>query len=216
MTGISPAWLADLFAGAMLAVAAYSLARPIYAGRHNRSVHLDLDAAHALLGVALAGLLAPSVSVLPRATWAADTWAAIFAAAGVWFAWRLATSLRTERARYASVLLLCAAMVFVELDPTYTASASGGGMASMPGMPAMASTSASTAFRTPTLALLFAFAVIGFAVLATDRIALPAAERSTAEAAESAGRALIAPRAAIACHVAVGVVLGYLLVLMLA
>jgi hypothetical protein len=203
MTGISPAWLADLLAAAMLAVAACSLARPLYAGRRDRQIHLDTDATHVLLGVALAGLLAPSVSVLPHTAWAADTWAAIFAAAAVWFAWRLAAAPRAEPLRYASVLVLCAAMVFVELDPTYATS--GGGMASMPGMPGMAATTSADAFRTPTLALLLAFAVTGFAVLATDR------------AAQAADRGLIvAPRAAIACHVAAGVVVGYLLVLMLA
>jgi hypothetical protein len=215
---ISPTWLADLFAGVMLAVAAYSLARPIYAGRYHRQANLDTDATHVLLGLALAGLLAPSVSVLPRTTWATDIWAAIFAAATVWFAWRLTTTPRADLARYASVLIACAAMVFIQLDPTYAAS--GGGTTAMPGMPGMAAgSSAGSAFRTPTLALLFAFAVTAFAVLATDRIALLAADGSTTEPAETAStvtRSLIASRATIACHVAVGVVLSYLLVLMLA
>lgn len=205
MGAMNPSWLDSILITIMLAVGIYSLGRLVYTGIHRSWGDFDTDATHVLLSVALLGMLWPGSSVLADSTWACDTWAAIFAGAAVWFGLRIVIARRDELTRRrVSFLIACASMVFIELDPAYTAP--GGSMASMPGMPGMAANSGTGAFRVPTLALVLAFAVTVFAVLAADRLALPV----------TGGRDLVTDRAALACHVAVGVVLAYMLVLMLA
>ena len=62
---MTPAWILDIFAALMLVVAAVSAARLVEARPWQRgSVILDTDMAHLLMGIAMAGMLASSLTTL--------------------------------------------------------------------------------------------------------------------------------------------------------
>ena len=62
-----PAWLADSFAALMLLTALYCAARLVLARTRRRPTERDVDLVHVLMGVAMAGLLAPRVLLLAGA-----------------------------------------------------------------------------------------------------------------------------------------------------
>src|SRR2546430_1098763 len=80
----SPAWLTAIFAAASLAVAVYCAGRLVVARRGHRATELDTDGAHVIMGVAMAGMLVSSLRTLPSAIWEV-----VFAAAAVWFGYRM-------------------------------------------------------------------------------------------------------------------------------
>jgi hypothetical protein len=75
-----PGWLTGLLAAVMLTVAAYNATRLVAAPRWGRAAELDADGVHVVMGVAMAGMLAPGLSFAP-----ARLWQAVFAASGMWF-----------------------------------------------------------------------------------------------------------------------------------
>jgi hypothetical protein len=79
----NPGWLNDLFAGVMLIVAAYSTGRLVAARAWARPIHRDVDVAHVLMGVAMAGMLVDDLNPLPN-----GLWELVFSALAVWFIWR--------------------------------------------------------------------------------------------------------------------------------
>ena len=85
MTG--PSWLAGGFAALMLLTAGYCAGRLVAARVQRRPAERDVDLVHALMGVAMAGLLVPRAGLRPAGPWTA-LWAVVFAAAAGWFAWR--------------------------------------------------------------------------------------------------------------------------------
>ena len=71
---MGPRWILDIFAAVMLLVAAVSAGQ---AGRGPRlalagATDADIDGAHLLMGVAMAGMLVASLSTLPDAAWERD------------------------------------------------------------------------------------------------------------------------------------------------
>ena len=65
---MTPAWILDIFAALMLVVAAVSAARLVAARPWQRgAVIIDTDMAHLLMAIAMAGMLAPSLTTLPNA-----------------------------------------------------------------------------------------------------------------------------------------------------
>jgi Domain of unknown function (DUF5134) len=97
---MSPAWLLDILSALMLVVAAVSATRLVTAwfpanrlsvadptgsrSSPRGSGGADTDIAHLLMGIAMAGMLAPSVKTLPP-----HAWEAIFGLLTAWFGWRL-------------------------------------------------------------------------------------------------------------------------------
>jgi cytochrome b561 len=247
-------WLAGTFAGIMVLTAAYCVSRlAVSVRQHRPSQHL-VDAVHALMGVAMAGMLVPRLRVF----WTGG-WAVVFGAAAVWFAWQAARELRRQapgrrRSHHLQHVLACAAMLYMLLAATSTAKTVSGG-STPSGM-------AGGAAHSPTLALVLAVALLGYVVWTADR--LPALARVSALAARSkpapalaaaskpapalasAGAATIpagtqpadeatrsvprdddqvpagrypgvpmSPRLSACCEIAMGVTMGYMLVLML-
>ena len=78
-----PAWLADVFAGVMITVAAYCTSRLVVARWWRRPTDVDSDGVQMVMGVAMAGMLVTGLRFL-----SAGIWEAVFAAAAAWFAWR--------------------------------------------------------------------------------------------------------------------------------
>jgi hypothetical protein len=66
----SPGWLAGILAAVVLVVAAFSAARLI-AARGRRRGEVDADGIHVLMGAAMAGMFVPGLATLPDAAWGA-------------------------------------------------------------------------------------------------------------------------------------------------
>jgi Domain of unknown function (DUF5134) len=230
-------WLAYTFAGVMLVTAAYCLARLVISWRQHRRTDHQVDAIHVLMGVAMAGMLVPSLRVF----WSGG-WEVVFGAGTLWFGWlamreyRNRAALGRFRPHHVQHALGCAAMVYMFAAVTTVAKAAsaGSGMGDMGG-PA----------RFPTLALILAVTLFGYVIWTADRLsalsrvsvriaaagpvaaavpalavpagggAVPAApDDAPAPARRPAGPAL-SPRLAACCEIAMGVTMGYALILML-
>lgn len=66
-----PEWLTDIFAAVMLTVALYCASRLVVARRWRRPTELDTDGAHVVMGVAMAGMLVTGLRSLPATLWEA-------------------------------------------------------------------------------------------------------------------------------------------------
>ena len=221
-----PAWLTAIFAAASLAVAIYCAGRLVVARRAHRPTELDTDGAHVIMGVAMAGMLVSSLRTLPSAIWEV-----IFAAAAVWFGWRM---LQRRRGAQPSPwrsshplphLVECAAMVFMFL--ILPASAAAGAATNGMSM-TMTATESTFSFLTLPLALY----LFGYVVWLGDRVSRPAPALAVATAQASAGSGLgygsgggspspesarpyLAPHCAAICKITMGITMGYMLILML-
>jgi hypothetical protein len=213
MTG--PGWLGWLFAVVMLGTAAYCAGRLAVAWRSRRPTGYAVDLTHILMGSAMAGMLVPGIGFAP-----AGLWQVTFAATGCWFAAQAVRGL-TRGGRVAVQgwpgaaghavtgpfvhLLACGAMLVMlaapAIRPVPAATLAGGTAA---------------AGLLPVLAILCAVGLLASVVLATDR--LTALARVPAAVPSSAGSAGVpmSLRLAACCDIAVGVTMGYLLILMIA
>jgi hypothetical protein len=217
-----PAWLTAIFAAASLAVAVYCAGRLVAARRGHRPTELDTDGAHVVMGVAMAGMLDSGLRTLPTAIWEV-----VFAAAAVWFGYRM---LQRRRGVQASPwrsshplphLVECAAMVFMFL--ILPASAAAGAATS-----GMSITMTATESRFSFLTLPLALYLLGYVVWLGDRVTLrtPALATAPASAGPVPGygsgspspepaRPYLAPRCAAICKITMGITMGYMLILML-
>ena len=215
-----PAWLTAIFAAASLAVAVYCAGRLVVARRGHRPTELDTDGAHVIMGVAMAGMLVSGLRTLPTAIWEV-----VFAAAAVWFGYRM---LQARRGAPSSPwrsshplphLVECAAMVFMFLILPAAAGAATSGMS-------MTMTATESRFSFLTLPL--AVYLFGYVVWLGDRVTLhaPALAITPASAGPRPGygsgsgnpepaHPYLAPRCAAICKITMGITMGYMLILML-
>jgi hypothetical protein len=223
-----PSWLAGILAAVMLAVAGYCVARLVSAWRWRRPTELDSDGVHAVMGVAMAGMLVAGLRFVP-----AGAWAAVFGAAALWFGGQL---VRARRGAVASSwrcphplphVVESGAMLFMLLALRAGAPSSGGAMAGMG--------TAGTTSHFSLLALVLALFTFGYVMWLGDRLtmtaatspgvlSLPAASSPSGVPPLSGVPALpgapsqavaLAPRSAACCKIAMGVTMGYMLILML-
>ena len=218
----SPAWLTAIFAAASLAVAVYCAGRLVVARRGHRPTELDTDGAHVIMGVAMAGMLVSGLRTLPSAMWEV-----VFAAAAVWFGYRM---LQARRGAQSSPwrsshplphLVECAAMVFMFLILPAAAGAA---------TSSVSMTMTATESRFSFLTLPLAVYLFGYVVWLGDRVTLHAPALALATAPASAGprpgygsgspspepaRPYLAPRCAAICKITMGITMGYMLILML-
>jgi len=160
-----PAWILDIFAALMLVVAAVSAARLVAARPWQRgSVITDTDISHLLMGLAMAGMLASSLTTL-----SSSAWEVIFGVLTVWFAYRVVLDVRGSGVRAlagghcAPHLVHSGAMLYMFLALTGPAMAGGSGMGGMGG-------SGTQTLRYPTLAFVFALVLIGYSVWDLDQL----------------------------------------------
>jgi hypothetical protein len=218
----SPAWLTAIFAAASLAVAVYCAGRLVVARRGHRPTELDTDGAHVIMGVAMAGMLVSGLRTLPSAIWEV-----VFAAAAVWFGYRM---LQARRGAQSSPwrsshplphLVECAAMVFMFLILPAAAGAA---------TSSMSMTMTATESRFSFLTLPLAVYLFGYVVWLGDRVTQHAPALALATAPASAGprpgygsgspspepaHPYLAPRCAAICKITMGITMGYMLILML-
>jgi hypothetical protein len=224
-----PAWLAPGFAALTLLIAAASACRLTVGRLQGRVTEPDVDAHHVLMGVAMAGMFEPRLSLAP-----AGAWLVVFAASAAWFAWRAIRG-RVRRggpggpwcAHPAPHAVECAAMIYMLLP-------AGRG----PGT-AMAGMSGPGSAGNPAIALVLALFMLGYLLWTTDRLASMSRARAEASgsthpeatgqpasgigtltltASAPAGltaRAQLAPRFAACCKIAMSVGMGYMLITML-
>jgi hypothetical protein len=226
-----PSWLAGILAAIMIVTAAYCASRLVLARAQRRPAERDVDLVHTVMGVAMAGMLVSWLNPLPD-----RLWAGMFAGGTAWFGWR---AWGGRRARVTAAghgrpahrhavphFVMCGAMVYMLL----AVRAAGPG----PG-PAMAGPAA--AGRFPLLALVFALFMVGYVMWQADRLpavaraarAAPALEPVTRSGAGPAtapdvagpdraaqpGPRALSPGLAACCQIAMGVTMGYMLILML-
>ena len=222
----SPAWLTAIFAAASLAVAVYCAGRLVVARRGHRPTELDTDGAHVIMGVAMAGMLVSGLRTLPS-----TIWEVVFAAAAMWFGYRM---LQARRGAQSSPwrsshplphLVECAAMVFMFLILPAAAGAA---------TSSVSMTMTATESRFSFLTLPLAVYLFGYVVWLGDRVTLhaaaPALATALATAPASAGprpgygsgssgpepaHPYLAPRCAAICKITMGITMGYMLILML-
>jgi len=166
---MTPSWILDIFAAIMLVVAAVSAARLVAARPWQRgSVITDTDVSHLLMGIAMAGMLAPSLATLPN-----NSWAVVFGVLAVWFGYRVVRDYQANGPRALAVghcaphLLHSAAMVYMFLAITSPAASGGSGMNGMAGMGGM---SGMGALHVPTLGFVFALILIGYTIWDLDQL----------------------------------------------
>jgi len=219
-----PAWLTAIFAAASLAVAVYCAGRLVVARRGHRPTELDTDGAHVIMGVAMAGMLVSGLRTLPSAIWEV-----VFAAAAMWFGYRM---LQARRGAQSSPwrsshplphLVECAAMVFMFLILPAAAGAA---------TSSVSMTMTATESRFSFLTLPLAVYLFGYVVWLGDRVTLHAPALALATAPASAGprpgygsgsgspsperaHPYLAPRCAAICKITMGITMGYMLILML-
>jgi Domain of unknown function (DUF5134) len=166
-----PSWIPATFAAVMIAVAVGSAARlaaAAYARRRGPTVDSDADGAHLLMAIAMAGMLTASLHTLPTVAWEV-----IFALMSAWFIGRVA---REERGRglrgwltgcHSPHLVHSVAMVymFAALITPSAAAAGADGMAGMGGT--------GPGEHAPTIALILALALAGYAVRDLDHLTDP-------------------------------------------
>ena len=223
-----PVWLLDVFAALMLVTAAVSGARLVSVRparraqparswavadptaprlRPRRAVRADEDIANLLMGIAMAGMLAPAVTTL-----APSSWEAIFGALTAWFGWRAACGSRVNGIRSltsghcAMHLLHCGAMVYL-----FAAAVTASGGMEMTGMG-----SPVPSLEYPTLALAFASVLAGYTAWDIGRLSVLRRRVAAASSGAAVGdTAPTAAAAALAGRIAMGVTMAFMLLIMI-
>ena len=168
-----PSWILDTFAAIMLMVAAVSAARLVAARpRQHRTrpgALADIDVAHLLMAIAMAGTLAPGLRTLPD-----EAWEVIFGVMTAWFGYRVARDAQVSGFRAlagghcAPHLLHAGAMLYMFVAVSAPAAHGSGGMGAMGGGVGGMGT-----LDLPFLALLFTLALVGYCIWDLDQISGP-------------------------------------------
>jgi Domain of unknown function (DUF5134) len=237
-----PAWLAGPLAVVMIGTAAYCVSRLAAAWRWRRPAEYDVDAAHALMGVAMAGMLVPRLN--PFGT---GGWEVIFGLAAAWFGGRAARQYlarhragdQAQRLHHLHHLLASGAMLYMLACAARVAGVAGRAAGAAMADPAMAGMPGSpgTAAGPPSLTLGLALALFAGVIWAVDQLftrPAPAAVAAAGHPAAVAGaspapvpaapaggspvaraRPPMSPRLAACCEIAMGVTMSYMLITML-
>jgi hypothetical protein len=237
-----PPWLAWTFASVVIVVAAYCLTRLLVSWRQHRPSDRRIDAIHVLMGVAMAGMLVPRLRVFWAGGW--EVVFGISAAWFAWLAIREFRGRATVGGRpghHLQHVLACGAMLYMFLAAATAAKTGGPAMSGMAADAAHAPTLALvlafalfgyviwTADRLSSLAPVAALAagaapVPVFAGAAAGGGASPAVggedghgtPGDDGQAPPSHGQQVpLSPRLAACCEIAMGVTMGYALILML-
>jgi hypothetical protein len=164
-----PVWILDIFAALMLVVAGVSASR-LLAERPwaQHAPDTDIDAAHVLMGIAMAGMLASGLRTLPNAAWVA-----VFACVTAWFSWRVAREARRGKdlasvltTHHVPHLIHGAAMIYMFV--AFSSPAAGAAGSAMGGMGSMGGSMGT--LRVPTVGLVFVLIMAGWAVLDIDQV----------------------------------------------
>ena len=170
-----PSWVLDVFAAIMLVVATVSAARLVAARPWRRgerpAVLADIDIAHLLMGIAMAGTLASGLRTLPD-----GAWEVVFGVLTAWFAYRVARDARVSGFRAlagghcAPHLVHAGAMLYMFAAISAPAAHGSGGMGG--GVGGMGT------LGLPFLALLLALVLVGYCIWDLDQVLGPRDQRA--------------------------------------
>ena len=238
-----PAWLTGIFAAVMIAVAAYCASRLAVARWWRRPTDVDSDGVHVVMGVAMAGMLVTGLRFGSARVWEAVFAAA--AVWFTWRFVRVRRGPPVSQWRCPQPmphLVECGAMLYMYLAVPAVAIAAKGTSGAMGAMPAAGSRFSFLALvlaafllgwavwvadrltvQTPALAVAVPATAVPVAGRPRDSGALmtaggpePAAAAPTGGYAEAGpGGPYVAPRCAAVCKIAMGITMGYMLILML-
>jgi Domain of unknown function (DUF5134) len=215
-----PSWLAAAFAAVMLVTAVYCAGRLAASRLWRRETEVDADTVHTVMGVAMAGMLLPRLSPLPG-----SVWEAVFGAGAAWFGWRAVRRLTAPReadagrwrcAHPVPHLVECAAMIYMF---AVTPGSSLGRAMPMPGMGRTGADGSVLA-----LAVVLALFMAGYVLWTADQLtslaratapSAPGAGTVPDRAAPFAGSPALAPALAACSKIAMGITMGYMLLVML-
>ncbi len=247
---MQPQWLPDTFAGVMIAVSIYCSVRLLTSRRLRRRINVDVNIAHVTMGVAMAGMLVPALTILPT-----GLWEAFFAGLGAWFLWQSARFVARHLAagaerdlhhvsHYLTHLVMSCAMLYMYLVTSAGGATSAGAMAMGGASGATANFVGLPLFFLIVLSLSAVWHIDSLSSISSNRPArvgtfglheelrtggrttafgqtmiaeaLPAAATdATPEGSELDDPPFMAPRLEMACHVAMCITMGYMLILML-
>jgi Domain of unknown function (DUF5134) len=162
---MTPAWILYVFAAIMLAVAGISTCRLLVTRSWSGQARdADIDVAHVLMGIAMAGMLASGLRTLPN-----DVWVAVFAIVTAWFAWRVAAEARSPSGSGALAtghhvphFIHGAAMIYMFAAISAAGSAGSSGMGGMSG--------SMGTLKLPTIGFVFVLLMVGWAVFDLDQL----------------------------------------------
>lgn len=220
----SPSWLGYVLSGAVAVVGVYCVARFVARVRRRQREDADVALAHVLMAVATAGMLVPSWNVLP--VWAG---VGIFSALGIYFsviaiqgashgAVRAGPSGAHVRHALIHGVMAGAMLYMYWLGMPMTSSGGRGGMSM--------SMSGAASGGDPALTFLLTVVLLASAVWQLDGVGRLAQSRSRsvlagvmadapAQTVEAPAATWLAPQYAAGCHIAMCVVMAYMLVIML-
>lgn len=205
--GLAPSWVTAALAAVMIITALYCAGRLAASRRWHRATEVDADAAHVVMGIAMAGMLLPGLSPFPG-----SVWAGVFAAGAAWFGCQ---AIRRRRGRSGGGwlcphpvphLIESATMVYM-----LVAVRAGPGQ-QMP-MSGIGDAAAGTGFRA--LAVVLAFFMIGYVLWTADQFASLARAATVAGHSRRAATPALAPRLAACYKIAMGLAMGYMLIMTL-
>ena len=238
-----PAWLTDIFAAVMITVAAYCASRLVVARWWRRPTDVDSDGVHVVMGVAMAGMLVTGLRFLPAGIWEAVFAAAAGWFGWRFVRVRRGTPLSQWRCPQPGPHLVeCGAMLYMYLAVPAVAVAAKGGMGGMSATGSRFSVLALVlalfmfgyvvrvgdrlSVQAPALAVAVPAVAVpvasgpqesGTLMTATGPESAEAASHGRCAGAGpvSQGTSYLAPRCAAMCKIAMGITMGYMLILML-
>ena len=183
-------------------------------GERGQSTEFDADTLHTVMGAAMAGMLVARLNVLPD-----GVWVAVFSIGAAWFGWHalraagLGLSGGSPCRFPVPHLIECVAMLYMLLPVHAPRLAPAGAATGMAGMGPAAGPAG-----LPALAIVLALFMLGYIVWTTDRLTALARAKATAAGprlAEQGDRPVLAPTRAACGKLAMGLTMGYLLLLTL-
>jgi hypothetical protein len=239
-----PSWLAAAFAILMIITAAYSAGRLGVSSLRRRVTEVDADTLHAVMGAAMAGMLVPRFSVLPYTGWVAlfaiaaawFGWRALHAGGP--------DTAGSPRCRYpVPHLIECIAMLYMLLPLHNSQPAHGQAARAMPGMAASPGPAGSFPALAVVLALFMVGYIVwttdrltslarakapvtcpggnrdyhsaGVTMTASRPGVTPGPHPARTQSSDPAPRPVLAPKLAACGKLAMGITMGYMLILML-
>jgi hypothetical protein len=170
-----PSWILDIFAAVMLTVAAASAARLVAARPWQHGTRpaalADIDVAHLLMAIAMAGMLVPGLRTLPD-----GAWEVVFGVMTAWFGYRVARDAQVSGVRAlagghcAPHLVHAGAMLYMFVAVSAPAAHGSGGMDGMGGAGGL---SGMGTLGLPFLALVFALLLVGYSIWDLDQLSGP-------------------------------------------
>jgi hypothetical protein len=211
---IGPTWLATIIGVVMIVAAVVAAVRIVVAWRTRRASDFEVDIHNVVMGITMAGMLIPSLLIVTAGP-STVAWLIVWILITAWFAVSVIRDASRSAAGHRFTghhlphLVMSGAMIYTLV------ATSGGGTASVAGIPGMGSVGSLEVL--PTLDYALVVFMVGYAVFVVDRLPLIAVVGTGAlyTFGRPEGTAVpLAPRTAAATNIVMAVAMGYMLTMM--